>query len=219
MPIAIRLVAAFVLCALAAGCATLSDRSASMRRAWIHETSGPVRSDTLLIVLHGTKASPEDEARSWHAPARSRGWDLLSYGHPDAGASDVARIHRDIQSLVRRLEQERGKAYSTLRYAGSSRGGRLAIALAILSRASAVASMAGAPEEIQQARSEVRVLLVYGENDPTPEVDRRRAEQALREAGYRTAYRGWPGQGHFLDASAYEDAARWLEAEAPGPQR
>lgn len=205
-------------CGLTAGCATPSVRTGSLRPDWIHETPGPGRSETLLIVLHGTKAGPEDEALSWRAAARRRGWDLLSYGHPDADVAQAPRIHRDLQSIVRRLERQRGASYKTLRYAGSSRGGRIAVAVAGLSRATAVVSMAGTPEQVSAARSETRVLLVYGQEDPTPDPDRRQAERALREAGYGAVSRTWPGQGHLLGADAYEHAADWLEAGTSDPQ-
>lgn len=181
---------------------------------WLHETAGPGRATTLLVVLHGSKAAPEDEAQSWRRAARARGWDLLSYGHGDADMPQARLLQRDLQSIVRRIEQDRGKPYKTVYYAGSSRGGRLAVELAGLSRASAAVSMGGAPDGPRAAVAGARVLLVFGQHDPLPEAARLKAEGDLRSAGYAVTSRRRPGQGHLLDETAYEDAVEWLESGA-----
>lgn len=217
MPRANRVAAAVLISALTAGCATPS-AGPRAQRDWVHEAAGPGRSNTLLIVLHGSKAGPEDEVRSWRRSARIRGWDLLSYGHADAEPAEAPRLYRDLRALVRRVEEERGRPYRTIHYAGSSRGGRLAVGLAGRSSGMAVVSMAGAPQGPFVRSADSRVLLVSGEQDPVPESAWLKAEQELGSAGYSVRSRRWPGQGHLLDEAAYEDAARWLERGEPAAQ-
>lgn len=190
------------------------------------DTTGPL---PLLLVLHGNNSSPAREAGHWEA-ATGWGWLLAMpqssrvMGRRRFGWSGQEQAEPEIQEHYRGLAGRWHLDPARSVIGGMSRGGALAIQLALAGRVPARSFLAVAPalkpEAVPQlvagcAPGEVRGYVVVGEQDYAYPAARELVA-ALRERGYPCQLESHPDLAHAYPDDFGASLERALGSLIPG---